>query len=338
MAREALREPLFTHPYTVYLFPCQLTSTATCVSPSRRGWPAFFPVQKQEVNGKANSQLCWWISRCRSVEWKGKEEKDRSFRKKNRLWISIWEGSNRNSSLRFTKGNRKHRAGLTEENPDVGYVHISGFCTKPTSGLYKNEDIIFTFRREQELTSSQLYSQCSLILPHALFHPNTGTYSSQSPFILRVSLASKLFVDVFGNTYFSARVTTPLVASTTTTASAATGPTCSKFSPALFPLCTEQPSPYPLPQLCFRDNTFHRVVSLRASYIPVCPEYTCSSAGCSFPTSSYPWSWSATEIIIALGHWVFALTPRAGGLDSWSQSCTTSGSLSSMMLFTSSSC
>lgn len=244
---------------------------------------------------------------------------------KNRLWISVWEGSSRNSSVRFTKANRKHKAGLTEENPDVGYIHISGFCTKPTSGLYKNEDIIFTFHREQELTSSQLYSQHSLIMSHALLNPNFGMYSSQSPFIQWVSLASKPFVDVFGNTHFSARVTTPSVASTTTTASA--GPTCSKFSPALFPLCTEQPSPYRLLQLCFGDNTFHRAVSLRASYIPVCPEYTCSSASCSFPTSSYPWSWSTTEIIIALGHWVFALTPRAGGWDSWSQSCTALGSV-----------
>lgn len=88
--------------------------------------------------------------------------------------------------MRFTKANRKHKAGLTEENPDVGYIHISGLYKSTntfTSGLYKNEDIIFTFHREQELTSSQLYSQCSLIVPHALLNPNFGTYSSQSPFI-----------------------------------------------------------------------------------------------------------------------------------------------------------
>lgn len=95
--------------------------------------------------------------------------------------------------MRFTRANRKHKVGLREENPDVGYVYIRGFCTEPASRFPKKEAMIFSCHTERDLSSSQPYFQCSWqwqtpSLPRASLHLNFSTYSHRNP-LLSASLS-----------------------------------------------------------------------------------------------------------------------------------------------------
>lgn len=99
------------------------------------------------------------------------------------LWINIWKGLNRYSSVKFRKVNRKCKAGLIKENLSCGYICIRGFCTERTWGFCKKQAIAFPLFMEQDLMSSQIYFP-AVRDPRASLHPSISTDSSQRPLFL----------------------------------------------------------------------------------------------------------------------------------------------------------
>lgn len=156
------------------------------------------------------------------------------------LWINIWKGLNRYSSVRFRKVNRKC-------NLSCGYICIRGFCTERTWGFCKKQAIAFPLFTEQDLMSSQIYFP-AVRDPRASLHPSISTDSSQRPLFLWDSLEIHLFQGcLWKYPLFCTCMTIPLVASTITFVSATTGSVCNKSGPALFNSCNEQQMPsYPV--------------------------------------------------------------------------------------------
>lgn len=86
---------------------------------------------------------------------------------------------------------------------------------------------------EHDLTSSQIYVS-AVRDPHASLHPSISTDNSQRPFFLRSSLEIHLFQGCLWKYPFCTCTSIPLVASTITLVSAATGSAYSKFGTSSF--------------------------------------------------------------------------------------------------------